>query len=210
MKDKIVALLEGDLQAKEFFLREIKKVAGEMEPLLKARLEDDYGEEILSDLLLKLLIMKDALLQKEKINRSYLHKVIRSCIIDRLSREGKLQTLSMDRPLWEDDEGEIRSFEEVFGVEENRDLKIEAGTLFDEIMSFLSEKDRDVLCYYLYKELYNKEVKVEGISKGALYKRWERLKAKINRKLSFVPTQEEFRLFAERFLSEVCTKRGFK
>jgi len=76
-------------------------------------------------------------------------------------------------------------------------------------VSKLSEKEKRVMCYYLYKSIYSKEIPIKGISKANLYKTWERLKNKIATEMSYIPSEEEFREFVERFLSEVCEKEGY-
>ncbi|MDQ7039149.1 MAG: hypothetical protein Q9N26_08175 [Aquificota bacterium] len=212
MREKIEALLSGNEEARRFFLEEIKKVAlqSKVEHFLRTRLGDDYAEEVLSDLILKFIIMREVLLKKERITRSYVRKVIRSCLVDTVNREGKISTVSINNPVNPHEEGWVESFEDLLGKEEDKDLRIQAEELFDVIMSLLSEKDKDTLCYYLNTEIYDRNVEVKGMSKDALYKRWERLKKKIREKLTFVPTEEEFRIFAERFLSEVCAERGYK
>jgi len=212
MKGKIEALLNGDPEAKQFFLEEIRRVAlqSKMESLLRTRIGDDYPEEVLSALILKLFSMKEAILRKEEVNRSYIRKVIRSCLVDAVNKEAGVTIVSTNNPVKYDEEGRVREFEELFGHEENKDMEIEAKELFDEILSILSEKDIDTLCYYLNTKIYKREVKIKGMSKDALYKRWERLRKKIRKRLAYMPSEEEIRVFAERFLSEVCAKRGYK
>jgi len=107
-----------------------------------------------------------------------------------------------------DEEGKVLNFEEVI-PETRKDYSLEVENLFNIFMKVLSEKDIEVLCYYLYKEFYSREIQISGLSKSALYKRWERLKKKLVSELPYIPDEEEFREFAEKFLSEVCNKRGF-
>lgn len=214
MKDKLAGLIEGSKEAEGFFLKEIRKLVRsmEIEPLFKRRFGDDYAEEVLSDLRLKVFLMFNAgkIEDKDFISLSYVRKMIRSCVVDALNGEFKMKTVSMENLNYEGQEGEVVSFEENIAVEEDKDLSLEAESLFEAIMRILSDKDMDVLCYYLYKAMYSEEVVPEGTSKTNLYKRWERLKKKIAKELPYTPSEEEFREFAERYLSEVCDTRGYK
>ncbi len=214
MKDKLIAFAEGreDQRTRDFFMREIQKVAksSNMEGFLKKRIGDDYAEEVLAELRLKVFMMKEELEKKGPIYKAYIRKIIRSCLVDRLNGSARLDTISTEKLLYENEEGKVLSFEEVYGAEEDKDLRIQTEELFSLMMKILSEKDMEVLCYYLHKELYSREIKLKGMTKANLYKRWERLKKKISQKLPYTPTEEEFREFTEKFLSEVCDKRGYK
>ena len=215
MKEALKALAKGreDPQFRNFLLKEIQSVAreNELEELLKKRLGDDYAEEILADFRLKVFLMvrSGKLEEKEYISKSYIRKMIRSCAIDILNGDSKLNFMSVEDLNYENDEGDVVSFEENISVEEDKDLQINAEDLFEEIVAKLSEKEKKVMCYYLYKSLYSKDIPLEGISKANLYKIWERLRKKIANEISYTPSKEEFREFAERFLSEVCDKEGY-
>ena len=215
MKDVLKALAEGreDPKVRNFLLKEIQTIAreSEMEILLRKRLGDNYIEDILSDLRLKALIMLKSgkLEEKELVSVSYVRKMIRSCMVDALNGDSKLNPVSMEYLNFEDEEGNVTSFEESISVEEDKDMKIIAKDLFEEIVGKLTEKEKKVMCYYLYKSLYSREILLDGISKTNLYKSWERLKKKIASEISYVPSVEEFREFAERFLSEVYDKQGY-
>ncbi len=215
MKEALKTFAEGkeDLQFRNFLLKEIRSVAreNEIEDLLKRRLGDDYAEEVLADFRLKVFLMvrSGKLEEKEFISKSYVRKMIRSCAIDILNGDSKLNFISVEDLNYESDEGNVVSFEENVSVEEDKDLQINAEDLFDEIVAKLSEKEKKVMCYYLYKSLYSKEIPLEGISKDNLYKIWERLRKKIANEVSYIPSKEEFREFAERFLSEICDKEGY-
>ncbi len=213
MKDKIAALAEGRETAEiaALFRREIVSVARSsgLEFWLRKKLKDDYVEEIYADLRLKVLLMKEELLRKERITRAYVRKMIRSCILDALNRQ-KINTVSVELLVSKDEEGGVRNFEDSFGEEERVDLEIEARDMFDIVLENISEKDIEVLCYELHRNLYSREIELKTISKTVLYKRWERLKEKMSRWIPYTPSPEELRAFAERFLSEVCDKRGYK
>ena len=215
MKDLLKAFAEGreDSKTRNFLIKEIQAVAREskMEELLIKRLGDNYAEDILSCLRLKVLVMvrSGKLEDKKFISKSYIRKMIRSCMVDALNGDFKLNLVNMEVLNYEDEEGNVVGFEESVAVEEDKDLKITAVDLFNEIISQLSEKEKRVMCYYLYKTLYSKEIPLEGISKANLYKTWERLKKKIADEIPYIPSKEEFREFAERFISEVCDKEGY-
>jgi len=214
MKDKLIALAEGreDQRTRDFFMREIQRVAksSNMEELLKRRIGDDYAKEVLAELRLKVFMMKEELEKKDLIHRAYVRKVIRSCLVDRLNGSARLDTVSAEELYLGNEEGKVLSFEEIYGSGEDKDLQIQAEDLLSFMMKILSERDIEVLCYYLYKELYSHEIRLRNMTKANLYKRWERLRKKISQKLPYTPTEDEFREFAEKFLSEVCDKRGYK
>ncbi|RLJ70683.1 hypothetical protein BCF55_0964 [Hydrogenivirga caldilitoris] len=213
MKELILSFLQGreDLKTRNFFIKEIRQLAvrSGLEEILRRRIGDDYAEEILSVLRFKLLKMSGSIAKKGFISTAYLRKVIYSCIIDTLNGEFSAQMLSMEELNYENQEGDVVSFEENIEVEEDKDLKINAQDLFGAIMNILKEEDIKVMCYYFCKELYSEEIELEGLTKTNLYKRWERLKKRLAQKLPYVPTKEEFREFAERFLSEVCESKGY-
>ncbi len=204
VKDRILAFLEGS--EREYFKQLIRKeaVKSGLDTLLRKKIGDDYEDEILSVLYLKLYVMKEELKAKPKINHSYLSRVIYTCMVDTLNGNTE------EKVILRDEEGNVRDFEEVFGEERDYDINPSSEELFRAVKDKLKDKDVDVLCYYLYKELYSIEIKPEGMNKTTLYKRWERLKKKLAGLFPFVPTEEEFREFAEKYLSEVCEKRGYK
>ena len=215
MKEMLIALAQGkeDLKTRNFLIKEIRAVARESntESLLRKRIGDDYAEEILADFKLKVLLMLKSgkLEEKEFISTFYIRKMLRSCIVDALNGDPKLNLVNMEELNYQDEEGNVVSFEENVGIEEDKDLSITVGDLFSELVNKLSEKDKKVMCYYLYKSLYAKEIALDGLSKANLYKSWERLRKKLAEEMPYVPSEEEFREFAERFLSEVCDKEGY-
>ncbi|QID32733.1 hypothetical protein [Pampinifervens florentissimum] len=52
-------------------------------------------------------------------------------------------------------------------------------------------------------------MELRDISKDNLYKRWERLRKGKLREILSDASAEEIRVVAERFLSEVCQKKGY-
>jgi len=213
IKDIVLAFAEGKegQEGRDRLKREITRVARalNLEHLLKSRVGDDFAEEILSVLRLKLLSIIDTVKEKEFITVSYIRKVIRSCIVDVLNGDFNISTLSIENINYENEEGRVVRFEEKLGTEEDRDLNISTEELFKRIVDILGEKDMKVLCYYICKEIYGREIKLTDITKDNLYKRWERLKRKIAKNLSYIPNEKEFKEFAEKYMSEICEKRGY-
>ncbi len=215
MKKLLTDLTKGkfDNNIKNFLISEIEKVAvsSELVELLKNKIGDDYAEEILAELTFKIYIMfrKGNLEKKDFINKSYLRRMIQSCIVDVLEKDKKISVINLESFNYKDEEGRIISFEEKFGTEIDNSLSIDVEYIFNTICETLTEKDYDVLCYYLYKEYLSKEIILDNMTKNNLYKRWERLKRKIVNKLDYVPSHEEFKEFAYRFMSDVCEKRGY-
>jgi len=211
MKDKLVALTEGkDFEKlKNYFINIIKKIAREknLEDFLRHRVGDDFAEEVFNAFLLKLKIMENPLKNKEEINTLYVNKVIYSCIVEVLNSSRPEIEIPAGDIKREGEEGNVLDFEEVIPTI-HEDYSIEAKDLFEIVMEIISEKDIEVLCYYLYKEFYSQEIQISGLSKSTLYKRWERLKKKLASELPYIPDEGEFREFAEKFLSEICNKRG--
>lgn len=212
-RKKLILFISGkeDAETRKTLLKEIEKMARDLglELRLRYRVGDDFKEEILEDFRFKLLMMKKEIEKGKVMTRNYLRKVIISCIVDRLNSEKNVSLLSMENLNFENERGNVVRFEESLAIEEDKDLAVEAEDLFRMLINSLDDKDKDTLCYYLYKKLYGKEIEV-GMSKSALYKRWERLRLKIVNSLPHKPSKEEFREFAERYLSEVCDKRGYK
>ncbi len=213
MKEKILALAEGRVTGKDiqFFKRQILKVAESLNltVVLRRKFQDDFVDDIFADMTMKVILFKEELEKKEKITLSYVRKIIRSCIADLLDGSGKIITISVENLSREDGEGKTTGFEDLFGNEEDKDLRLQAEDIFESVVNNISDKDTDVLCYELYKRLYGKEIKL-SMNKTTLYKRWERLKEKLRKWIPYEPTPEEFREFAEKFLSEICDKRGYK
>ncbi|ADC88640.1 hypothetical protein Thal_0002 [Thermocrinis albus DSM 14484] len=209
MKEKILALINGDLKTKSFFLNLIMKEARltQRDIFLKKYLGENYEEEVFSQLILKLLSIKDALSKKEEINFHYVKKLIRSAIEETLKLYSH-RFVSLEKLTKETSDGKEIRYEELLGKDERLDINIEVNELVNAILSILSEKDMEVLCYYLEKELYGKSNIEPSMTKDALYKRWERLKTKI-RKNVYVPDETTLRYALEKILSDFCSKGRF-
>jgi len=211
VRENLINLLEGKNydELREYYINLIKKMASQkgLDVFLRNRVGDDYAEEVFSLFLLKLKIMEKTIRQKENIVQSYVNKIIYTCIIDILNSFKKGEEISVRELSHENEEGEVLDFEDAIPVY-HKDYSIEAEDLLKIVMKIISEKDIEVLCYYLNKEFYSREIPI-SVNKTTLYKRWERLRKKLASELPYIPSEEEFRAFAEKFLSEVCEKKGF-
>lgn len=157
---------------------------------LKKALGDDYVDEIRSILSLKLFSNKETLLSKPFISPSYLYSLIKNIVAD-IGRKKQLRVeTSVENP--------------IFVAPPQSFHPIEAEELLKEILRITDEKDRMVLCYYVYKEL-GEEFEVKGMSKEAVYVRWSRLKKKIKEHVKGV-SSEVWRAFVDLYRSEVCSK----
>lgn len=157
---------------------------------LKKALGDDYVDEIRSILSLKLFSNKETLLSKPFISPSYLYSLIKNIVAD-IGRKKQLRVeTSVENP--------------IFVAPPQFFHPIEAEELLKEILRITDEKDRMVLCYYVYKEL-GEEFEVKGMSKEAVYVRWSRLKKKIKEHVKGV-SSEVWRAFVDLYRSEVCSK----
>ncbi len=194
----------------ENYIRKVVQslVSPSMELSLKRKFGDDYEEEIISELRLRFINQKDYLHSLEYVNLQYLRTLIRNLLIDTINGT-KVQIYSLQEQVFEEEDTRRLTYEDILRDTRDAFMEAEGNTLFEALLKKLREEDVPVLCYYFLKHFYHLEVQVSGISKDNLYKRWERLrKGKLKEVLNGA-SAEEVRVLVERFLSEVCEKRGF-
>ncbi len=226
-KDLLQPLLKGESQKdfkkfKQEIIRLIKKVfkksfSPEVEALFKKHYKKDYLEELFQDVMLKLIYNRNTLLNLPFISEAYLFSTVQKVIYSHLSKSFKI---SRKQTYFEDikecfkkelnDSKENLKAEEILANESFdylKHLKIEEW--FNELAQILNEKEKETLCYYLYKYFYKKKIVFKNLSKSALYKRWERLKEKLRTKFAKnldTGETEIFKEVMEKFFSEVCQK----
>lgn len=189
-----------------------KLLRGFLSPSLRSflirKIGSDYEEELLSELKLRLIEKRDHLQSLKFMNLGYLRSMIRSLVMDAINGvKGEYYSLNM--PVFEEEEAKPITYEDI--IKDTRDFyaEPEGDILFELLLKTVREEDVVVLCYYFYKKFYDTEVEITAISKDNLYKRWERLRKGRLRDIFDGASPEELRVAVERFLSEVCQKKGY-
>lgn len=174
-----------------------------LEQSIKRILGDNYLEEIYSTFVLKLLSNKELILSKPKVSFSYLASMIKNTIMDLYRKKSFLYEISVQA--FQDTGEEEGNLEEViFKIESPNYTPLEVYDLLKKVTSYLDDKDKETLCYYIAKEL-GEDFEVKTLSKNALYKRWERLKKKLREILEEI-NEELWKYFVDLYMSEVCRK----
>jgi len=214
-KELLIKFAEGKETPKEreFLKNTIAKFVRQTgkEESFKKRWGDDYVEELLSKLSVKVISQKDLIKEKTFVSWKYFLSIIRSCVIEFYQELRSLQEFPYEEARNPKTEENNRSVEEtgIFAYEEKVEEKIEAEEFYEYMLNFLEEKDYPILCYYLCKEFQKDCKKPEGLSEANLYKRWERLKKKLRDRLTYEPSAEAMKYFIDKFLSEICKKLGY-
>lgn len=208
-KDILNGFIQGG-KKEEIYVRKLLKslISLSMEKLLRKRIGDDYEDEIISELRYRIIKNRDYWNSLEFINLKYLKSIIRNMLIDVMNGV-KVDVLSLQEDIFKEEDARPLTYEDI--IQEDRDAfaQAEGNLLYKVMLESLKEEELLVLCYYFDKFLYGREIQLSGVSKDALYKRWERLrKGKLRNILQDV-SPEEMRAFAEKFLSEVCRKIGY-
>jgi len=204
---------KGTPKEREFLKNTIAKFVRQTgkEESFKKRWGDDYVEELLSKLSVKVISQKDLIKEKSFVSWKYFLSIIKSCVIEFHQELRSLQEFLYEEAKNPKTEENNRSVEEtgIFAYEEKVEEKIEAEEFYEYMLNFLEEKDYPILCYYLCKEFQKDCKKPEGLSETNLYKRWERLKKKLRDRLTYEPSAEAMKYFIDKFLSEICKKLGY-
>ena len=214
-KELLIKFAEGKETPKEreFLKNTIAKFVRQTgkEESFKKRWGDDYVEELLSKLSVKVISQKDLIKEKSFVSWKYFLSIIKSCVIEFHQELRSLQEFPYEEAKNPKTEENNRSVEEtgIFAYEEKVEEKIEAEEFYEYMLNFLEEKDYPILCYYLCKEFQKDCKKPEGLSEANLYKRWERLKKKLRDRLTYEPSAEAMKYFIDKFLSEICKKLGY-
>ena len=193
---------------KNFVLKQVR-ISGR-EKIFIDKWEKNYIEDLLSDLRVKILELKETLESKEFINWSYFQKVVKSCIEEFHKQMIYLQEIPYENLKVKNKEDELE-FEEsiLFSCEMRPEEDLENEEFYCSMLEIIDDKDYPIICYYLCKESNKTCKEPEDISKNNLYKRWERLKKRINEKLPYRPSESEMKYFYEKFMSEICEKLGY-
>ncbi|WPM32066.1 hypothetical protein IAE16_09630 [Hydrogenobacter sp. T-2] len=208
-KQLISGFLYGGVKEENYMKKLIRSSLSQyMDALLRRKFGDDYEEEVLSELRLRLINNKDYLQRLEYINLHYLKTLIRNFLVDIINGE-RIEVYSLQKQVFEEEEAKPVVYEDKLRDTRHHFAEVEGSTLFEALMKNLKDGDMVVLCYYFYKYLYNSEIELRDISKDNIYKRWERLRKGKLKEILGDASPEEIRAMVERFLSEVCQKRGY-
>ena len=206
-------ILNGFIQGgrkEEIYVRKLLKglISPSMEKILRKRIGDDYEDEIISELRYRIVKNRDYWSSLEFINLKYFRSIIRNTLIDIINGV-EVNILSLQEYVFKEDDAKPITYEDI--IQEDRDAfaQTEGSLLYKVMLESLKEEELLVLCYYFDKFLYRREAELSGVSKDALYKRWERLKKGKLRNILQDVSPEEMRAFVEKFLSEICGKRGY-
>ena len=223
-KKYIFPLLRGEsLSSKDYevFKKEVKSLIKatfsyaftfDVEALFKKAYGDDYLEDLFQDFLLRLFQNKEIILKLKFINKKYLVSVIQNIIYYHLSSDFKpikRQKSFEEIVNWEDEEEKVKAEEQLPATVHDHLKKLRLNHWFNELQKRLSEIDKEVFCYYLFKHLLKKEMELKTLSKTNLYKRWERLKTKLKNILGTALEEgvEELKELFDVFLVKICKKK---
>lgn len=215
----------NELSSEEFekFVFKLKKIIKKVfkvsfSPQIESLFQKFYGQDYLDDLtyelLLRFLNTKDYLNSINYINEKYIFSCAKNLIYSCLSSEFKtvereinFEDLKIQESL--EDEEKIKFEENLpqYTVDYFETYKI--YHIIKILKEKLTQKDLKVLCWYIYKQIYGKEFKLD-MSKGAIYKRWERLKPKLRDILGeeFIEELTSSKFF-ELMKSEICKKLDY-
>ncbi len=222
-------LFEEKLSAEDFKklfkkLKNILKKAFNTFSELKIKIEKDfqkfygnnYLDELTQEFILKLILNKNTLKKKKFIHENYLLFSARNFICYQLNiiknyseKEVKFSELLPENNSQEEKDYLVEEKMAQYMEDYLENVKVQyILSLFKEK---LSKKDWEVLCWYIYKDVYNEKFFVNA-KESTLYKRWERLKNKLSGILEKDFSFEEIpagKLF-EKIKSEICDKFNYK
>jgi len=225
LKPQIERLLQNQLSQKEWenlsktLKKLIKRVFNQaftpqIEKLFAKYYGSDYLDDLSQEVIKRLLLYKETLLQHDSLNELYLMRMISNVIYFHLSSEFKLieKEKNLEEFVAEDpEEGEeINTFENISPIFVNFLSELKIQDLLVSLDEALNEKEKETLCLYLLK-LYEEAKGLNKKKMNLYYKRWERLKPKLKELLDFleVEDQQEVSAFWERVLSDICKKGGY-
>lgn len=168
---------------------------------------DDFMEDLLSELRVRLLKTKDRWQKLEYINYRYLKTMLRNFVVDMINGTD-VEVYSLQAEIFEDSAKPV-TYQDI--LKDNRDhyAEPEGGAIFEILLKKIKEDDEPVLCYYFMRLFYGVEIELAGLSKDSLYKRWERLRRGKLKEVFDGVDEEELRVVVELFLSEVCQRKGY-
>jgi len=187
----------------------------QIEEMFKKAYGNGYLDDLFQEFLLRLFQTKDIILNLKFINEKYLFTIIQNIIYYHLSSGfrliGKAKSFEELNPYSEEEEN-IKTEERIASQAYDYLKNLKIKHWFNELKNKLNEKDEETFCYYLFKWLLKKEMELKKINKNALYKRWERLKIKLQNILGAQLEEEDLEEIKELFevyMSEVCQKKYF-
>lgn len=175
--------------------------------LVKKTGSDDFMEDLLSELRLKLFTTRNRWQNLEYISYKYLRSLLKNLIVDTING-AKVEVYSLQVEVFEDIAKPI-TYEDIIKDARDYYAETEGKAIFESLLKKIKEDDEPVLCYYFMKVFYGAEIELPGLSKDSLYKRWERLRRSKLREVFDSVSEEELRTVVELFLSEICQKKGY-
>lgn len=208
-KELVLNFLMGG-RKEENYMRQLLKslISPDMEKVFKRKMGEGYQEELLPELRYRMITRKDYWESLGFISLKYLRTAIKNLLVDIVEGE-RLSFFSLQKEVFEEEEARPVTYEEL--IKDHREVfaQVEGDILFEKLMEKVKEEDIPVLCYYFNKSLYGEEIELKSISRDNLYKRWERLRKGRLREVFMGASPEELRNAVEKFLSEVCQKKGY-
>ncbi|QID32732.1 hypothetical protein [Pampinifervens florentissimum] len=139
-KQLISGFLYGGVKEENYMKKLIRSSLSQyMDALLRRKFGDDYEEEVLSELRLRLINNKDYLQRLEYINLHYLKTLIRNFLIDIINGE-RIEVYSLQEQVFEEENAKPVLYEDILRDERNSFADAEGGTLFETLMKNLKDR----------------------------------------------------------------------
>ncbi len=179
----------------------VGKIAEQIAKFMLKHFRNLSLQELVSEVALILLEKRKELCKKEVLELPFLAVVVRNRLYDKFFRKKEIGSINFSNL----EGGDERRFEERIAVSHKITSLLTVKEAVNLLKEKLSQREIEILCYYLHSVIYRKEENpfLAGKSQDAKYKAWSRLKPKIREILKdFYFSEEEMRLFSELFLSE--------
>ncbi|WP_022846639.1 hypothetical protein [Desulfurobacterium sp. TC5-1] len=147
---------------------------------------------------------KEIIEQKKEVNFSFLYTIVRNYFQDKFLK-GRIQHILKEKSLPEFSGKSISRSVIAF---------LFAEEMVEIVANHLSSKELETLCWMMFNKKYPSEENpfLSALSREAKYKRWNRLKPKLNSLFKEYGSlnEEEFVLFCELYMSKICKKFRLK
>lgn len=225
IKELLRILYSRDLKDEEEKLlkRKIKKIITrviDQNPHLHQSLIKIYGEAYIEDLtqefFYKLYNIAPHIISKQTLSEAYFVKMAKNLIFYLFAKERvalhseEISIIGSSNP---DDEEQILHLDSVVSAnyvnEYFRDFIVES--VIHTLKEKLTEKEWETFCFYIMKEEQRENLSLSLKRKNVIYKRWERLKPKLqNLLIPYLEDEADFPSYwqeiVERIRSEICSK----
>ncbi|SNR65755.1 hypothetical protein [Desulfurobacterium atlanticum] len=173
----------------------IKRFSEYEKHLLKEQFGDITSEVLESEVVRIILEKRQKLQDREEVSFSFLYTIVKNKLIDEYVKK---KTVTGSEPIEAD----------VFKEDVNYVRKIFILELVEIVKENFSERELEILCWVISKERKEESGFLKEMSQNAKYKAWSRLKPKLSDvfKNCGGVNEEEFFLFCEIFMSEICSR----